>query len=162
MEYAIYFQKCARMLHIFTAFWWIGFVAFPVQAESPSPEELLQMAEELSDKTFQMAIKAKETRDYYQAQHAFALASEAASWAFEVLGAAQEASNPELAQAAQDAVKRIRTAIGLARDAAREIAASNPEPDLAQAVNFLMETCDLLMRQLSLQTTQCLCINNAS
>jgi hypothetical protein len=160
MEYAIYFHWCTRVLPIFVTFLCAAFVAFPVDANNPSPEELLQMAEDVSEKTSQMAMKARETRDYSQAQDAFALANEAASWIFEVLGTAQQTFNPRLEQAAHDAANGIRMAIGLACDAAQDISASDPCPDIDQAVDISKETCDFLMQQLNLPPAECPCIND--
>ncbi len=125
-------------------------IASPAQAENTTLEDLIQMAEEVSERASQMAIKAKETNDYYQAQHAFALTSEAVCWVYEVFGVAQETSNLQLARAAQNAAEGIGAAIMLARSAAQEIAATDLDPDVAHAVNFLIDSCDLLLLQLPL------------
>jgi hypothetical protein len=106
------------------------------------------MAEDVSERASRMAIRANETKDYYQAQHAFALAGEAACWVFEVLGIAQKSSDRQLARAAQKAAGGIVEAISLSRAAAREIAASNPDPDVAHAVNFLLESSEMLLMQI--------------
>jgi hypothetical protein len=120
----------------------------PAQAEKLPPDELLTMAEDVAERASQLAIRAKETNDYYQAQHAFALAGEAACWVFEVFGIAQNTADPKLAFAAQNAAKGIVEAIILSRAAAQEIAASDPDPDVAHAVNFLLESSEFLLLQI--------------
>lgn len=126
------------------------FVASPTKAEGLPPDELLQMAEDVYDRASPMAIQARETKDYYQAQYAFALATEALPWVFEVMGMAQKTSNPKLANAARGAANKIRIAITHARDAALEIASHNVDPEVAHAVNFLLESCDTVLLNLSL------------
>jgi hypothetical protein len=118
------------------------------QAENLAPDELLTMAEDVSERASKLAISAKETNDYYQAQHAFALAAEAASWVFEVFGIAQNTADPKLALAAQNAAKGIVESIILSRTAAERIAASDPDPDVAHAVNFLLESSEFLLLQI--------------
>jgi len=144
MKWVIYFQRWTDIFIVITLLVF-AFTALPAKAEDTPSDELLQMAEEVSERACRMAVEARETKDYYQAQHAFALASEALPWVFEVLAMAQKTSNPQLANAAQDAVYRIGNAISLARDAALEIAASTPDPEVAHAVNFLLESCEMVL-----------------
>ena len=73
--------------------------------------EMLEMAEELSFKASEMAIEAKATSDYYMAQHAFALAVEAAGWVGEVSETARHIPDLDLAHAAKNVANKIREVI---------------------------------------------------
>jgi len=151
MKRNIYYRGYARILVFMTL---CAVVVTPLSAreENPAPGELIQMADEVSERASRMAIKAKETKDYYQAQYSFALVSEVVPWVFEVLGMAKETSNAQLAKAAQNAVENISTAIVLARDAAVEVAADNHDPEVAHAVGFLLESCEMLLDHLRMST----------
>lgn len=147
MKYAIHFQRCAK-ISIFSTLLSLAFMVAAGQAEKLPPDELLAMAEDVSERASKLAIMAKETNDYYQAQHAFALSGEAACWVFEVFGIAQKTSDPNLARAARNTAKGIVEAIILSRTAAQKIAASDPDPEVAHAVNFLLESSEFLLLQI--------------
>ena len=149
MKYVIHFQKYASIFILITLSA-VALMVLSAKAEDLPSDALLQMAEDVSERAHQMAIKAKETKDYYQAQHAFALATEALPWIFEVMGMAQKTSNPKLAHAARNAANKIIIAITQARDAALEVLSHNSDPEVAHAVNFLLESCDMILLNLTL------------
>jgi hypothetical protein len=122
-------------------------LASPVFTQELPPMEMLEMAEELSFKASEMAIEAKATSDYYMAQHAFALAVEAAGWVGEVSETARQIPDLDLAHAAKNVANKIREVILRAQIAARNIAESNPDPDVVHAANFLFNSCNLALSQ---------------
>jgi len=125
----------------------IGLMEPPAFAGDMPAKELLAMAEELTLKASQMAVEAKATDDYYVAQHAFALATEAAGWVGEASAIAQKRSDPEFGLAVRNAANEIRGVIINAQIAARKIAATNPNPEVVHAANFLFNSCELALMQ---------------
>ena len=125
----------------------IGLMEPPAFAGDMPAKELLAMAGELTLKASQMAVEAKVTDDYYVAQHAFALATEAAAWVGEASAIAQKRSDSELGKAVLKAANEIREVIIHAQLTAREIADTNPDPEVVHAANFLFKSCELALTQ---------------
>ncbi len=125
----------------------VGLMASPVFAKDLLPKEMLSMAEELLSKASQMAVKAQATYDYYMAQHAFVLTLEAADWVGEATTMAQQMPDSELGSAANNATNKIRKVIIHAQTAAGKIAATNQDPEVVHAANFLFKSCELALMQ---------------
>jgi hypothetical protein len=75
-------------------------VAYPVSmvgAEEITPAEKLKMAEELSHRALEMAVKAKETGNLELAESALELVNKASLQVLEVVAVAQKKADPNLA-----------------------------------------------------------------
>lgn len=127
----------------------IGLMESTVFSGDINPKELLAMAGDLSLKASQMALEAKASDDYYLAQHAFALATEAGSLVCEAAAIAQKSPDQKLGQAVRKAANEIREVIANAQIAARRIADTNPDPEVVHAANFLFKSCELALMQFS-------------
>jgi len=125
----------------------VSFIAPPAFSEDMAPKALLAMAGELSLKAYQMAVEAKAIDDYYMAQHAFALATEAAGLVGEASAIIQKHSDAELEQAARNAAKEIRKVIIQAQIAARKISDTSLDPEVVHAANFLFNSCEFALMQ---------------
>ncbi len=124
-----------------------GLTVSPAFAGEMSPKVLLAMTEEQSSRASQMAVEAEVTEDYYTAQHAFSLASEAAGWVAELSAMAQQMPDSELGHAAHSVAGKIRDVIAHTQITAGKIAATHPDPEVVHAANCLYKSCEFALAQ---------------
>ncbi|SPD72880.1 exported hypothetical protein [uncultured Desulfobacterium sp.] len=147
MKHIILINKKCVLTFLLCSLLTVGLLTPPTFGGELSSKEILEMVEEQSFRASLMAVEAKATDDYYMAQQAFALATEAAGWVAEVSEIAHRMSNAELGRTAHDAASKIRVVIIHVQIAARQISDTNLDPEIIHAANFLVNSCELALRQ---------------